>query len=252
MRIPFVHLDLPLDGVATGAVLPLSDEQQHHLTTVLRRADGDDLEVADGVGRTAPAVLRSHPDGVVGAEVVGDVVVHPRRTPDVHVLHALPKGRGLDEVVRTLTELGVSRVEPLVTHRTEARPHGAGAERAARRWRQIASSAEAQARNPHRCEVLPPRRLVVDDEHVAPDEIAVVAVPGARVSLGHVVGRAAPPSRVRLLVGPEGGLTDEEVAGLVGRGWTAARAGDTVLRSVHAATVLVAATMALTGRYSSD
>lgn len=249
MRAPFVVVDDALDGAVAGALVALDDDRSHHLRRVLRRRDGAVVEVTDGRGRVASAVLR---DG--GLELTARAVVRPPPSPGVRVLHAVPKARGLDEVVRTLAELGVTSVQPVLTARTEARPRGEAATRAAERWRAIARSAAEQARSAHECTVLPVRSLDRAAHEAADGALSVVADPGATRPLGDVVvpdGPDGPITAVRLLIGPEGGLTPEEVAGLEAAGWVAARAGATVLRSVHAATVLVAAVKALTGHYSS-
>lgn len=246
MRTPFVVLDQSLDGAGAGTVVALDDDHRHHLQRVLRRGDGAELEVCDGRGRVAPAVLR---DGAV--ELTDEVVTRPPGRPPVTVLHAVPKGRGLDEVVRTLAELGVASVVPVLTDRTEARPTGDAAVRVTTRWRLIARSAAEQARRAHTCDISAPRPLLDAIGEPAEGRVDVAAEPSATTTLGEALDRAAPVDAVRLLIGPEGGLTPGELADLRASAWQPARAGDTVLRSVHAATVLVAATMALTGHYSS-
>lgn len=259
MRTPMLLVEDRLEGLGVGDVVALDDRQQHHLRRVLRRRDGDELVVGDGRGRRAAAALAGD-----AAELVEEVELVHAPTPAIVVAHALPKGRGLDEVVRTLAELGVARVDPVVTARTTSRPDGDRAARVAERWRDIARSAAEQAHSAHVCEVGTPVPLaayvggvgregrlsagVVDETHEV-DEVLVVAEPAARSSLGAVLAGRPPPARVRLLVGPEGGFTDDELSELEAGGWELARAGDTVLRSVHAATVLVAATLALVGRY---
>lgn len=243
MRTPFLLVDRSLAAVAVGDVVALDEDQHHHLVRVLRRGDGDVVEMTDGDGGTAPAVLRGDT-----AVVTAPATVVPRPFPALTVVHALPKGRGLDDVVRTMAELGVARVEPVVTARTESRPRGDAAVRAADRWRAIARSAQQQARSAHRCEVSDPSALAAR-EIDGDVEVAVVADPTATRCFGEVLDTTTARRHVSLLIGPEGGLTTSEVDEHVERGWVAARAGDTVLRSVHAATVLVAATMALTGYY---
>lgn len=265
MRVPYVIVDDPLGSVAEGATVPLGEDEQHHLTRVLRRTDGDEVELCDGRGRTVAAVLAG-----AGAVLTGDVVHHRRPRPDVTVVHAVPKGRGLDEVVRTLAELGVATVVPVVTARTESRPTGARAQRAVARWRAVARAAASQARSPYVCEVASLAPLRPGEAPVAGDAAADEPVgdrrPGdARAAAGRLdlvadpsaprgIGELLPstgdvPGAIRVLVGPEGGLTDGELDGLVAAGWEPVRVGDTVLRSVHAATVVVAAAMALAGRY---
>lgn len=239
-------VDRALEGAGAGTTVALGEDHRHHLRRVLRRDDGAALEVCDGRGHVAPAVLRG--DSV---ELTDGAALHPRGSPLVTVLHAVPKGRGLDEVVRTLAELGVASLVPVLTDRTQARPTGEAARRVTTRWLAIARSAAEQARSAHTLEVSPPRPLADAMRQPGAGRVDVVAEPSATATLGDALAAPDAVDEVRLLIGPEGGLTPAELGDLRACDWQPARAGDTVLRSVHAATVLVAATMALTGRYSS-
>lgn len=243
MRTPFLVVDAPVGHLAPGEVVTLTTAQCHHLGRVLRRRDGDDVEVSDGAGSVASGRLV----GTV-VELTAEPVFVTPPPPGVHVLHALPKRRGGDEALRTLAELGVARVSPVVTERAEVRPGGHGAERALARWRDIVRVAAEQSRSPWVCVVDPVCRLT--DVPAGGDTVLrVVAHPAAPTPLGQVVADAGAVSAVRLAVGPEGGFTDGEVTRLEAAGWAAASLGPTVLRSVNAGVVMTAAVMALGGRY---
>ena len=244
MRTPFVLVPHPLDGLGPGAGLPLPDDVVHHLRRVLRRDDGAALEVTDGAGNVAAATL-------VGEQVrlAGEVRTVPAPAPALTVLHAVPKGRALDEIVRTLAELGVAAVLPVLTAHTESRPTGQKARSVGDRLRAVAESALQQAHSAHLCRVEDPRDLAVTLRDVPPDSARVLAHPGAGTTLGAHMATIRPDQPLSLLIGPEGGIADHEVASLVEGGWTPVRAGATVLRTVHAATVLSAAVLALSGRF---
>lgn len=251
MRTPFVLVDATLVGVAEGDRVALGEDRVHHLRRVLRRGDGDPLVLTDGGGRTAAAVL----DGAT-ARTTAAVEEIARRAPAIHVVHALPKGRGFDEVVRTLTELGVAGIRPVMSARTEVRLDRSKAETAAERWRAVARSAAEQALNAHLPQIATPRQLDVTDSGLGENDLGIVADPAAGIALGDHLdrahGRARTTRQVHLLVGPEGGLAPEEIAEHVAHGWVAVRAGPTVLRSVHAGAALAAAVMALTGHYTAS
>jgi len=247
VRTPFVLAEHGLAGLDAGAVVQLGEDRVHHLRRVLRREDGAELEVTDGRGHLAPAVLLGEAARLTGAprEVAAPV-------PAITVHHAVPKGRALDEIVRTLAELGVAEVRPVITDHTESRPTGDRVRSVGDRLRAVAASALQQAQSAHLCLVADPAVLDVTlRDHTGP-ATTLAAHPTARTTLGAHMATVDPEVPIHLLIGPEGGLSDRELEALAGAGWTAVRAGATVLRTVHAATVLTAAVLAFSGRYGGD
>lgn len=247
MRTPFVLAPHPLAGLGAGAVVALDDDRVHHLCRVLRRGDGDPVELTDGEGRLATGQL-------VGEQVRLTTAVRevaaPR--PSVTVLHAVPKGRALDEIVRTLAELGVAAVHPVLTRHTESRPSGDKARSVGDRLRAVAESALEQAHSAHLMAVSDPTDLTVTLRSLPEEGIRIAAHPAAVTTLGAHLATAGPDLSIQLLIGPEGGLADSEVDDLRQEGWEPVRAGATVLRTVHAATVLTSAVLALVGRFGDD
>lgn len=232
MRAPFLIVEGPL-----RARVPLARDQQRHLRDVLRRGDGDPLVVADGAGSSAPAVLAGE-----HARLAGAVREHGARSPSVRVLQAVPKGRGMDEVVRRVTEAGVDRVTPVRTERTIIRPR----EELVLRLRAVARSASEQARRDRLPRIDEPCGLADAPED---GERLVVLEPDADAGIAGLATALAGSARIGLVVGPEGGLTVDELAWLEGLGADLVHLGPSVLRSEHAALAAVAAVSALVGRY---
>ena len=247
MRTPWVLVDDDLGGLGAGASLPLSDDRLHHLRRVLRRSDGDPVEVTDGRGHVASAVLAGG-----RAQLTDGVRTVPPPSPSLTVLHAVPKGRALDEIVRTLAELGVAAVHPVLTHHTESRPTGQKARSVGDRLRAVAESALQQARSAHLMEVTDPEDLAVTLRSLPSDAVRLAAHPAAATTLGARMATVGPDLPLQLLIGPEGGIADPELDELREQGWEPVRAGHTVLRTVHAATVLTSAVLALAGRFGEN
>ena len=247
MPDPFVLVEVGLLGTAgAGDRLALDADADHHLRRVLRVGPGDPLEVADGAGRTAPATLVSE-----GVELTADPLLHPPRATAIDVVHALPKGRKLDEVVRVLTELEVARIVPVQSARSVVRLDEAKRRKAGDRWRSIARSAVEQSRRPYLPTVEDPSELEDVALPSGGDALLLVAHLGAPTGLATALSAATAdggPGRVVVAIGPEGGWTDDEVAALVARGGRRVHLGDTVLRTEHAATVAVAVIAAAVGR----
>ena len=173
----------------------LDEDDRHHLARVLRVRRGEALQVGDGAGRWRPC--RFATGGVL--EPCGEVVEVEAPAPALTVGIALTKGARPELAVQKLTEVGIDRMVPFVAARSVARWEGERAERHLARLRRVAREAAMQSRRLH----LPEVSLVCDLAEAAALVGATLAHPGA-----------GPPSATTsvVLVGPEGGWADEELA----------------------------------------
>jgi 16S rRNA (uracil1498-N3)-methyltransferase len=240
---PFLHLDASLAGVVAGDIVPLDAAARHHLTRVLRLADGAAVEVSDGRGARAAGEF-----GRGEVRVTGEAIVVPRPVPAVTVLQGLPRGRKLDEVLRQVTELGADRLVPVAAARSVTRLEGARAEKAVERWRGVARAAAEQSRRVWRPEVAEVVAVSAVGQELPERTQLLIAHVGASRSLPDVVGPGA-SGDLAVAVGPEGGWTDAEVEVLRAAGGVPVGLGPTVLRTEHAAAAAVAVLGALSGRW---
>lgn len=244
MRLPTHGPHVFVDPAAiTVDTAELDDDDGHHLTRALRRGEGDAVSVADGAGTVWQArIARTGPPVLVTLEQRYDV---PAPDPPLWVVHALPTGRKLDEVVRRLCELGVDRVEPAVSARCENRPPSAKAAKARQRWRAVARAAAKQARRARPVEVA---EVVAWPGSLAHHTAGAVLWEQAEHPLGATLGATVPVGRgapVVLGIGPEGGLTAEEVQAAA---TPAATLGPTILRTETASVAAAAIALERLGR----
>lgn len=206
-----------------GGVAVLGPRERRHLEQVLRMRVGDTCEVAAG-GRAYRA--RVAPGGLELMEEI-DVV----DAPPVTVWLAQPGGRS-DSAVEKLTELGVARIGALRTRALK----GAFTPARIERWRRVAAAAAKQSKQTRVPEVLD----VADYADVLSPEAVVLSHTGASGGLAdRIVGRR----QATLLIGPEPGFSEEELALARSRGVAVATFGPVVLRTETAA--VVAAALAL-------
>jgi 16S rRNA (uracil1498-N3)-methyltransferase len=213
----------------------LRGDEARHLTIVLRAAAGDAVSLSDGVGRCWQARVLRATRGEVTFRLGGLRRV-PRPRPRLTVVHALPKGRKLDEVIKRLAEIGVDRLVPVCSARSEVQLTPDRAAKAVKRWRAVALAAAKQSRRAW--------LLDVDQVETLPAALSraahgVVLWEEATVPLREVCPFADVDELV-LGIGPEGGLTADEVTA---SGLPAASLGETILRTETAA--LVAASILL-------
>jgi 16S rRNA (uracil1498-N3)-methyltransferase len=217
-------------SLSPGRVVLDSDES-HHARNVLRLQPGDTVELFDRAGRVAAAHVSE-----LMPELTCEVTeVRAAQTGLlVHVASAVPKGDRADWMVEKLSELGVASWTPLRTARSVVHPEGKSK---LERWNRIAIESAKQSRRAGLMEI----RELCAVERLRFDRAAVLstrdgAVPIARFR-SHVDGTDA---RLTLLIGPEGGWTDEELDALAARGVREASLTDTVLRIETAAVVSAA------------
>ena len=209
---------------AQGDHAVLDKGTSHHVLRVTGVAPGEAVEIFDGQGVRARATLVEVRDGAALLQVAerwSDV----RSSRRVHVLMAQTRAPVMDGALRMITELGVTSIRVINTERCVAN----GDKRA--RWMRIVEAAAAQSG----------RSIVPDVRAPLPFVQALQAGSGERLIL--VPGASedeAGRGEVSLLIGPEGGLTLEEVAQAEGAGWTPIGLGGTVLRADTAAVVAVA------------
>lgn len=226
----------------------LGAREARHLG-VLRLRPGDEVEVFDGRGGAARAEVRAldewgallaarvgqAPDGHPSPEPALTQPSQDRELPQpVTLAVALLKGDKLADVVRAATELGVSRVQLLVTEHADAREIG---EQKLTRLRRIASEAARQSGRAYTPEVAPPLRL----GELTWEGRLVAAHPGSAARLPDLLDWRAP---LTLLTGPEGGLSERECAQLRGRGAEFVTLGPRILRAETAPVALLGAVAA--------
>ena len=245
MTLP-VHLVPSLAGVPAGATVTVEGDEAHHAVAVRRLRVGESVVLTDGAGRSATGTVGSTGKRVFAVEVTGVEEV-PRPGPSFVVVQALPKGDRGELAVEVLTEVGVDRVVPWAAARSVAVWKGERASKSLARWRSTAREAAKQARRTWHPEVAELASTAEVVRLVAEADLAVVLHEEATQPLA---GLAVPASgTVVVVVGPEGGLTDDEVAAFVAAGAVSVRLGSEVLRTSTAGLAACSALLARTGRW---
>jgi len=166
----------------------------------------------------------------------------------ITVVQAIPKGDRGELAVEEMTEVGVDRIVPWAAARCVPVWQGARGERSLAKWRLTAREAAKQSRRAWIPEVTDPASAGRVAQLMAQAACAIVLEPGAAAGLGRL---SLPESGdLLVVVGPEGGITDEESAAFRAAGAIACRLGPTVLRTSTAGTVAAAILLTRTGRWA--
>jgi len=229
---------------AAGAQIELRRDDAHHAIEVLRMHTGDPLVIVrDGTawdatlndsGRGRASALVVAPRAEIGGELPVAVIV----------LQAIAKGSKFDEVVEKAVELGARRIVPVVCERSYAQASSAKIER----WRRIARSAAQQSRRRYLPEIVDPMTWMEALRVTNVDRPTLVAYERASPgSLAAAVDAIADARSIAIAIGPEGGLTDAEVAAAKESGGALVSLGPTILRTEAAAPAMLAALAARRG-----
>ncbi|HUO96825.1 MAG TPA: 16S rRNA (uracil(1498)-N(3))-methyltransferase [Steroidobacteraceae bacterium] len=242
MRLTRVHVAGPL---ASGATLKLAPDTGLHLVRVLRLSRGAPLAVFDGRGREHAATITSVRDAEV-LVLLGEPIASAAESPlAITLAQGISRGERMDYALQKATELGVARIVPLLCARSVVKLDAEHAARRLEHWRGIAAAAAGQSGRAVVPEVEAPRRLLDHlDAARGRDELKLVLAPSAALGPRAL---AAPPARLELLIGPEGGLSEEELAAAAQCGYRSLRLGPRILRTETAAAAAIAALQALYG-----
>lgn len=230
-----------------GSTVNLAAEEARHLRDVLRLGRGDEVFVFDGEGKEFRCVVeemgRNHATLSVSDKVEA---ARPESTLLLTLAVALLKGEKFDTVVQKATELGVTRIVPVVTKLADVRLRDeADAARRVARFQRIALEAckqSGRARVPQVDAPLAFKELVEKKSSSSDEWCAMFAERGGAGLSETVKTLKVRPSVVTALVGSEGGWTNEEIAQALDAGWSVVTLGG---RTLRAETAAIAATALL-------
>lgn len=232
MTLPLYLVDPALlAGRGRGSSVVLDGPEGRHAATVRRTRVGERLVLADGAGTRAEGEVVAVGSGTleVRLEEVGS---DPEPSPRFVLVQALAKGDRDEQAIEAATECGVDEVVPWQASRSVVQWRGERGEKARRKWDGVLVAATKQARRT--------RRPVLGDtvtsaglaERVRSAALALVLHEDANTPLAAV--ELPDDGEVLVVVGPEGGITPEEVEQLEAAGARTVRLGATVLRSSSA------------------
>ncbi|MGN9781825.1 16S rRNA (uracil(1498)-N(3))-methyltransferase [Nonomuraea sp. ZG12] len=241
MTVPvFLAADL------SGSELVLDGPEGRHAAAVRRLREGERIDLTDGAGGVAECVVREVLKDALRLDVLARHEA-PAPSPRLVVVQGLPKGDRGELAVEMMTEAGVDVIVPWAASRSITQWKGDRVAKALHRWRSTAREAGKQARRFHLPEVTEPASTARVEALLADAALGLVlheeaAEPLSRVALpveGDIV----------VVVGPEGGVSDQELAAFQAAKAVPVLLGPTVLRTSTAGVAAAAVLLARTGRW---
>jgi 16S rRNA (uracil1498-N3)-methyltransferase len=219
-----------VDELPGGKRFTLAGAEGHHAATVQRLKVGEDLLLSDGRGGTAVAEVTAVGRGSVDVAVLGREVADAP-DPRLVVVQGIAKGDRGELAVQAMTEIGVDEIVPWAASRSVAQWRGDRGVKAREKWVSTVREAAKQARRSW----LP---VVAGNPDVSTKTVSALLSAAAAAFVLHEeatdrLSQAKLPDGgdIVLVVGPEGGISDQELGSFVAAGAQPVRLGDSVLRT---------------------
>jgi 16S rRNA (uracil1498-N3)-methyltransferase len=256
MSVPVFHA--PREQLAGSSTVRLDGPEGRHAALVRRLQPRERIDLTDGAGLLAGCVIL-HSDGYALDLEVQELRMVPPPSPRLTVVQGLAKGDRGETAVETMTEIGVDVIVPWSAGRSIAQWKGERGSKSLAKWRSTAREAAKQARRSWWPEVTEPATTAKVARLLAAANMPVVLHEEAEQALAAlepprpVPGAAAAgaaPAEIVLVVGPEGGISPEELVQFAEAGAAPYRMGPTVLRTSTAGTAAAAVLLARSGRWT--
>lgn len=242
MRIPRIHEP---EARRIGDTLTLSALNRRHLVKALRLSDGDVVDVFDGDGGEFRAQLRHTGGNNTQVELTEALSPIAEAPVAVTIGLAMSLGDRMEYAIQKATELGAAAFVPLQSERSELRLKGERLQKKQARWQQVAISAAEQSGRARVPEVARPQSLKAWLESAPKADLSLFLHHEAETPLAHYPA----PATMTVIIGPEGGLSDEDRDDCIAAGFSGLRLGPRVMRTETAPVALLAAVQTLWGDF---
>ncbi|OKP02940.1 16S rRNA (uracil(1498)-N(3))-methyltransferase [Xenorhabdus eapokensis] len=234
MRIPRIyHPEL----LTTGADIYLSDDAANHIGRVLRMSNGQALQLFDGSNQVFDAVITEASKKTIRATILDGKLSDHESPLNLHLGQVMSRGEKMEFTIQKSVELGVNTITPLLSERCGVKLDTERLEKKLQQWKKIAISACEQCgrnRIPEIRPVMPLESWCAEND----GSLKLNLHPRASHSINTL---PLPVEKVRLLIGPEGGLSAEEIEMTAKYQFTDILLGPRVLRTETTALTAITA-----------
>lgn len=231
-----------IDFEPNGTVI-LDEEQSRHISKSLRMKIGDMLTLSCGNGKDYGCIIDTIDNKSVTLSVCYEQANNCEPTVRVKLYQGVPKGDKLEDIIQKCTELGISEIQPVLTHRSVSRPDSKAAKKKQARYQKIALEAAQQSGRgivPCINDMTDLKTAVSKDN----SDLKILFYEGGGVPLKEIINKNI--NSVSIYIGPEGGFEENEVNLIKENGGTVATLGKRILRTQTAPVAALTAIMLLT------
>jgi len=224
-----------------GGNSTLTGDEAHHCSRVMRKQAGDRIVVFDGSGREAEARISAISKNEACLELF-QVKKSSLAQPQLEVAVGIPKGKSFDLILQKAVEMGVNRIQPLLSDQGNVRFKAEEARSKRDKWQRAVLEACKQCGQNHLPEVMVPKLLHRYLDELEPGGARMVgALTDEAAPLRTLLGELESPERVVTMVGPEGDFSEDEYQRIFESGFIPVSLGELVLRTETAVLWMAAA-----------
>ena len=240
MRIIRIYYPFEL---STDTYVTLTDDATNHVANVLRAKTGQAVVLFNGDGNEYSAQLSEVAKRRVSVRVDSKLSISIESPLSIHLGQGISRGDRMEWVIQKSVELGVTEITPLITERCGVRLSKERWSKKHEQWQKLAIAAcEQCGRNV--LPVLHSPSLFTDWVNLSTNQVRLTLHPRAEKAFRHVT---MPPAGARLLIGPEGGFSEQEIYRTEQNGFQTIQLGPRVLRTETAAITAISALQAIHG-----
>ena len=234
-----------IDKLEDSNLIEIAGDEAHHAIKVLRITAGEEILISDGAGNWVRASVENIEKKTFTAKVL-ERGFQPEKSPRFIVVQGLPKSDRVKDAIEILVESGVDLIIPWQADRSISKWR----QDSLHKWKSAAVAATKQSRRFRKPEIIDGLSLSQLLEIESENSVVLVMHESATTKLSEVVtSKFSGMSEIIIVIGPEGGISDSELAVLEGAGAHIVGLGPEVFRSAHAGGAALSAVSALIGRW---
>jgi len=219
-----------------AGTIPITGDDAHHIAFSLRMAVGDALTVCDMQKTEYRCIIESIRPELVVLKITETVENHTELPIAVHLYQSLPKGDKMDTIVQKAVELGAASVTPVASARCIMKLDAKSAEKKVARWQRIVYEASKQCGRAKVPTVENPMFFADALNEATEADIALFCYEGnGTVPISSITEEIKSPDTVSIMIGPEGGYSEDEAALAKESGMKMTGLGHRILRTETAA-----------------
>ena len=234
-----------IDKLEDSNLIEIAGDEAHHAVKVLRITVGEEILISDGAGNWVRASVENIEKKTFTAKVL-ERGFQPEKSPRLIVVQGLPKSDRVKDAIEILVESGVDLIIPWQADRSISKWQKDSLDK----WQSAAVAATKQSRRFRKPEIIDGLSLSQLLEIESENSVVLVMHESATTKLSEVVtSKFSEMSEIIIVIGPEGGISDSELAILEGAGAHVVGLGPEVFRSAHSGGAALSAVSALIGRW---
>ena len=218
-------------------------ENIKHITNVLRLKKDDSIEVSDGEQYEYIVKIVNATKECVECEIIEESPFKREAKRKVHLFQGIPKQSKMDYIIQKCVELGVNEITPVFTERTIVQDKG-NFDKKIERWQKVSEEAAKQSKRGIIPKVNDAIQFgAIQSKLESADLVLFLYENEEKTSIKDVLKNSSKNKTVALIIGPEGGFSDEEAEGIIKLGAQSASLGKRILRTETAGVIALAITL---------